>query len=67
MNRFIRFEKGLHITLSENKNIEIEWDTNRSWFWLNAGINSGDHWGFEFYISILKISLSFIFFDKRHR
>ena len=27
----------------------------------------GDHWGFELYLSLFKYSISFIFYDARHR
>ena len=35
-----KFNRWFDIKLTENKNIEVEWDTDRSWFWLNAGINT---------------------------
>jgi hypothetical protein len=62
-----KWHRGFFIQLSENKNIEIEWDTNRNWFYLTAGVNQGDHWGFEFRLSLLTVEVSFIFYDSRHR
>ena len=67
MKRVTKWGRGFNLQLTKNKNIEIEWDSNMHWFWLYAGINTGDHWGFEFYISILKISFTFKFYDGRHR
>lgn len=60
--------RGFFIQLSKNKNIEVEWASAWArWFWIEFGINSGDHWGVEFYISILKVDLRFQFYDARHR
>ena len=67
MKRVTKWGRGFNLQLTKNKNIEIEWDDDRNWFWLEAGINTGDHWGFEFYISILKVSFAFKFYDGRHR
>ena len=65
--KFNKLEQGYFIKLSENKNIELEWSTDAQWFWFSGGINTGDHWGFELYVSILKVDLRFTFYDTRHR
>ena len=65
--QFKKFGRGFTLQLSTNKNIEVEWDDNRAWFWFQTGINTGDHWGFEMFLSLFKYSINFIFYDSRHR
>lgn len=64
---FKKFEKGIFIQLSKNKNIELEWSDNAQWFWISGGAVTGDHWGVELYLSLFKYDVRFTFYDARHR
>lgn len=64
--KYLKFHRGIALFLTENYSVEMEWDTGAQWFYLLTQINTGDHRGFEFNISLFKVSARFQFYDNRH-